>query len=597
MIEMAEKNIGIVVKLSGNAEIKSVDGVIRVVSVNDRIHEGDILTTSQNTSITLEFYNGQRLLVGANAEILLDETVYADQDNFSDDRVDQLAELQQLIVEGIDLADLEAAAAGTEQAAAALHAGSVYIRDGAESGVETQQTPVDVDNGNFNNQNTLGEDNLFVPTNTSNQGASTPVGTAPPVITTPPVDTTATATITVNNITTDNIVNASEAGGSIIVTGTVGGDAAPGDAISFTVGTTVYNGVVLAGNTFSIPVAGSDLASDTSFDVTVTGTDGAGNPFSATSTSTHTVDTTATASISVNNITTDNIVNASEAGSNINVTGTVGGDASPGDAISFTVGTTVYNGVVLAGNAFSIPVSGSDLAANTSFDITVTGTDGAGNPFSATSTSTHTADTNASASITVNNITADDIVNASEASGNINVTGTVSGDATVGDAISFTVGTTVYNSVVLAGNTFSIPVAGSDLAADTSFDVTVTGADDAGNPFSATTTSTHTVDTSASASITVNNITTDDIVNAVEASGNIDVTGTVSGDAAPGDAISFTVGTAAYNGIVLAGNIFSIPVAGSDLAADTSFDVTVTGADDAGNPFSATTTSTHTVDT
>ncbi|WP_344939316.1 Ig-like domain-containing protein, partial [Zhongshania borealis] len=335
-----------------------------------------------------------------------------------------------------------------------------------------------------------------------------------------------------------------------------------------------------------------DLAADTSFDATVAGTDAAGNPFTATTTSTHTVDTTATATITVNDITPDDIVNAAEAGASINVTGSVGGDATVGDAVSFTINGTPYSGTVLAGNTFSIAVAGSDLAADTSFDATVAGTDAAGNPFTATTTSTHTVDTSAAATITVNDITPDDIVNAAEAGTAINVTGTVGGDATVGDAISFTINGTPYSGTVLAGNTFSIAVDGADLAADTSFDATVTGTDAAGNPFTATTTSTHTVDTTATATITVNDITPDDIVNAAETGTTINVTGSVGGDASVGDAISFTINGTPYSGTVLAGNTYSIAVDGADLAADTSFDATVTGTDAAGNPFTATTTST-----
>ena len=411
------------------------------------------------------------------------------------------------------------------------------------------------------------------------------------------VDTSASATISVDDITADDIVNAAEAGGNINVTGSVGGDASVGDAVSFTVNGTDYAGTVLAGNVFSISVAGSDLAADTSFVATVVGTDAANNPFTATTTSTHSVDTSASATISVDDITADDIVNAAEAGGNINVTGSVGGDASVGDAISFTVNGTDYAGTVLAGNVFSISVAGSDLAADTSFVATVVGTDAANNPFTATATSTHSVDLTASATISVDDITADDIVNAAEAGGNINVTGSVGGDASVGDAISFTVNGTDYAGTVLAGNVFSISVAGSDLAADTSFVATVVGTDAANNPFTATTTSTHSVDTSASATISVDDITADDIVNAAEAGGNINVTGSVGGDAAVGDAISFTVNGTDYAGTVQAGNIFSISVAGSDLENDLSFDASVTGTDAANNPFTATTTSTHTVDT
>ena len=99
-------------------------------------------------------------------------------------------------------------------------------------------------------------------------------------------------------------------------------------------------------------------------------------------------------------------------------------------------------------------------------------------------------------------------MNAAEAGASINVTGNVAGDASPGDTINFTVNGTNYSGTVLAGNVYSITVAGSDLAADTSFDISVTGVDTGGNPFTATTTSTHTVDTSANATITVDNITT-----------------------------------------------------------------------------------------
>jgi len=101
--------------------------------------------------------------------------------------------------------------------------------------------------------------------------------------------TTATATIAVDPITADDVITAAEASAILAVTGSVGGDASQGDTVSFTLNGTGYSGSVDAAGNFSIDVAGMDLASDTSFEVTVEGTDGAGNPFSASTTSTHTV--------------------------------------------------------------------------------------------------------------------------------------------------------------------------------------------------------------------------------------------------------------------------------------------------------------------
>ena len=155
---------------------------------------------------------------------------------------------------------------------------------------------------------------------------------------------------------------------------------------------------------------GADLVADTSVDATVSGNDNAGNPFTANTTSNHSVDTSASATISVDNITADDIINAVEAATTIAVTGSVGGDASVGDAIDFTVNGTNYSGTVVAGNVFSVDVAGADLAADTSFDVSVSGSDAAGNPFTATTTSTHTTSLGVSASIAVDSITADDIL-------------------------------------------------------------------------------------------------------------------------------------------------------------------------------------------
>jgi len=304
------------------------------------------------------------------------------------------------------------------------------------------------------------------------------------------IDVKARANITVDSITADDVVNAAEAAGDIAITGTVGDAAGPGDVVRFTVNGADYSGKVRADNTFTISVSGKDLESDTSFDVTVEGRDTAGNSFSATTTSTHSVDTAAAATVTVDNITADDIVNAAEAAGKITVSGKVGEDATAGDAVSFTVNGTRYSGVIAAGNTFSIPVSGSDLQNDNSFDVTVEGADDAGNPFIATTTSTHSIDLVAMASITVDSITYDEIQHDTEAVGMVNVTGTVGGDATAGDLVSFKVYFTDYSGLVLAGNTFSIPVFGFDLSNQDSFDITVEGSDSAGNPFRETTTST-----------------------------------------------------------------------------------------------------------
>ena len=338
------------------------------------------------------------------------------------------------------------------------------------------------------------------------------------------VDTTAAASVTVDSITADDVVSAAEAGGMVNVTGSVGGDAAIGDIVSFTINGTNYSGTVQAGNTFSVAVAGADLAAGTSFDATVVGADNAGNPFTATTTSTYLVDTTAAATITVDDITADDVVNAAESGATINVTGRVGGDAAVGDTVSFTVNGTVYTGTVQAGNTYSVAVAGSDLAADTSFDVTVTGTDSAGNPFTASTTSTHSVDTSSAASVALDAIATDDIINAVEAGADLIISGTVGGDAVSGDSVVVSIGGNDYAATVNADNiTFSVTVPATDVAALTAGNVTatLTGSDDAGNPFTATSSRPFTIDTAATATISVDNITADDVVSAAEAGGTI----------------------------------------------------------------------------
>ncbi|RKF12825.1 Ig-like domain-containing protein [Alginatibacterium sediminis] len=426
------------------------------------------------------------------------------------------------------------------------------------------------------------------------------------------LDVNAAATITVDNITDDDVLNALEAGEDIAVSGTVGGDADLGDVITFRVHNTDYSTTVIdIGNGelgYTVDVAGSDLEQQTSFVITITGEDEAGNPFTQSVTSEHTLDFGAQATITVDPITEDDILNSIEADGIVVVTGGVGGDAAVGDPVTFTVNNQLYSTTVVdlgSGQlGYSVEVEGSDLQEQTSFDITVTGEDAAGNPFSQSVTSDHTLDLDASATITVRDITPDDVINAVESGVKLSVSGTVGGDAAVGDVVSFRVHNTDYSTTVIdigGGQLgYVVGVEGSDLKEQTSFDVTVSGFDDVGNPFSATTTSEHTVDLEASATITVDSITADDILNAVEVNEQITVSGTVGGDAAIGDAISFRVHDTAYSGSVIdlgGGQLgYRVDVAGSDLKEQTNFDITVTGTDDAGNPFTQSVTSEHTVD-
>src|SRR5439155_1179863 len=155
------------------------------------------------------------------------------------------------------------------------------------------------------------------------------------------------------------------------------------------------------------------------------------------------------------------------------------------DTVTLTVNGVNYTGTVALG-AFSINVAGSDLAADADFtiDASISSADAAGNIGTATDTETYTVDVTSSPTITLtSNITADDVINAAEAAGAVAITGTAGGGAQVGDTVTLTVNGNTYTGTVAAGNTFSINVAGADLAADADFtiDASIASADAAGN--------------------------------------------------------------------------------------------------------------------
>jgi hypothetical protein len=430
------------------------------------------------------------------------------------------------------------------------------------------------------------------------------------------VDTLALAgTVTINNITADDVINATESGQTIAVTGTAtGGDIAEGDTVTLEINGKTYTTTVTTGGVWSVDVSGSDLAADTAFNAVVTSSDAAGNTVNTTGSSTHTVDLAATAgTVSVNAITADDVINATESAQTIAVTGTAtGGDIAEGDTVTLEINNKTYTTTVVTGGAWSVDVAGSDLAADTAFNAVVTSSDAAGNTVNTTGSSTHTVDLAATAgTVSVNAITADDVINATESGQTIAVTGTATGgDIAEGDTVTLEINSKTYTTTVTTGGVWTVDVSGSDLAADTVFNAVVTSSDAAGNTVDTTGSSTHTVDVKAFGQIDVDKIAGDSVVDADEsATGKlVEITGYVGNDAMPGDAIKVTLdgvvigtGTVSTDQNSAGKYLYSVNVLGSDLAGTTASNphlkVTVTGEDAAGNAFSSENTEVYFVDT
>ena len=360
------------------------------------------------------------------------------------------------------------------------------------------------------------------------------------------VDVIIAASISIDNITADDIINIAESKVDIAVHGTVGDDVKVGDTVTITVGAQTYTTTVQTGNTWTVNVPGQVLVDNGTDNVkaTVTTTDIAGNTATANADHPYTVDTTIAASISIDNITTDNIINIVESKTDIAVHGSVGDDVKVGDTVIITVGTRTYTTTVQAGGTWTVNVPGHVLVDNGSDNVkaTVTTTDIAGNTATANADHPYSVDTTISASITIDNITADDIINMAESKTDIAVHGSVGDDVKVGDTVTITVGTQTYTTTVETGNIWTVNVPGQVLVDNGTDNVkaTVTTTDIAGNVATANADHPYTVDITIAASIVIDTISGDDIVTAAESSSQV-ITGTVGDDVKAGDIVTVSL--------------------------------------------------------
>ncbi|EGQ9831500.1 Ig-like domain-containing protein, partial [Vibrio vulnificus] len=314
------------------------------------------------------------------------------------------------------------------------------------------------------------------------------------------LDTTAQAgTVSVDPITSDDVITETEKNQTITVTGSAtGGDIKTGDIVTAIINGNEYKGSVSEGGSWELSVSGSDLAVDTAFEVTVNSTDAAGNEVTSKGESVHRFDDTPIiVNIDIDPITEDSVINASESQGDITISGTVSGEEFAEGTVTLIVNGKEFSGKVVDGR-YAIDVPGSDLLADADKEVTavVDVVNSKGQIGSSTSTEVYFVDTSSLATIRVNSITSDDVINLAESQSNVTVSGRVGFDAKAGDLVSMTINGTLYTATVVANKTWSVEVSGADLANDSSFIATVTGVDSAGNPYSASTTSTHTVDIS-----------------------------------------------------------------------------------------------------
>ncbi|MFP8690269.1 retention module-containing protein [Citrobacter portucalensis] len=427
------------------------------------------------------------------------------------------------------------------------------------------------------------------------------------------VDLKADAGVTVDNITADNVLNAQETGlPTIAVSGSVSGDVHQGESVTLKVNGQTYTATIDANKHYTVDINTSDLVADHSIEATVTGHDNHGNVQDTSITKAFSVDTTATAAVTVNTVGGDDVINADEikAGT-VEVSGTVNGDVHKNDKVYITV-----NGNPVEATVIELPhmngqlgykaiVSTADLQADPTIHVSVTGHDAAGNSQPATYDKTVVIDDHVDATIVLDTVSNDDVLNNVEAGKpTTTITGSVTGDVEVGDLVTVTVnGKDLTAKVIDSGGhkVFRVEASTVDLVHDQHITAHVVAHDDAGNRQQIDTDKTITVDRVASGTVSVDSVTADNVLNHQELSGQkVTITGHVGGDAQLDDPVTLTIGSTSVNGKVITlsnGHLgYLIDVDSAVLRANTSIDVKVTGHDAPGNPFTATSTHTYSVD-
>ncbi|HAS1344824.1 TPA: Ig-like domain-containing protein [Enterobacter hormaechei] len=369
---------------------------------------------------------------------------------------------------------------------------------------------------------------------------------------------TASVALTVNTLSGDDVINAAEAGASLVINGS-SAQFASGTQVTITLNGKSYTATIQSDGSWATTVPAADvgtLADGASYQVSVSAQDSAGN--SASATHTISVDTTAPV-ISVNTLSGDDVLNAAEAQQPLTVHGSSSAEA--GQTVTVTLGGKTYTALVANDGTWTLDVPAADLANLSEGALTVTASvnDKAGN--NGQRTHTLTVDTVAPA-VTISTVADDDIVNDAEQLAGQTISGTTTAEQ--GQTVTVSFNGHSYQATVAANGSWSVFVPGRDFLglSDGDYTITATVSDKAGNPGSAT----HDVTLNGDVpTIAINTFAQDDIVNAAEHGTPLVISGTT--DAPTGQTVTITLNGKTYTATVQNDGTWSYTVGSADVTA------------------------------
>lgn len=381
------------------------------------------------------------------------------------------------------------------------------------------------------------------------------------------IDTQNEIAMATGNVEGDGIVNAAERADGVVLNGV--GEA--GSSIAVTVAGTVLNTTVDASGNWSVTIpAASVPTGTTTLDVTAVSTDLAGN--TATANGSINIDTETNVSVVTDTVEGDGVVNAAEHADGVVLTG----QAEAGASVQVTMGTVTQAAVVAADGSWTASFAAADIPTGESTQtVTAVATDAAGNTATATgSVDVDTLVRNFNFTSTPGG--ADGVINADEAAQGLSLTGTTEPGGTVQVTLA---GVTVAATVAADGSWTANFTAAQLPSGEQTLTMTAVSTDLAGN--SETITQNVVIDTDAGLlTISADPVEGDDMVNFVEASDGVILTGTST----PFQTVDVTMNGVTHSVVTDASGVWIAPFAAGEIPQGTyTADITATTTDTAGN--------------
>ncbi|AOR64367.1 Ig-like domain-containing protein [Pectobacterium wasabiae] len=393
-------------------------------------------------------------------------------------------------------------------------------------------------------------------------------------------------------------LNLSDAQAGQTLSGTTGLHGA-GQTVSITIGSTVYSGTVDSNGNWSLQLPSSALTglADGILNISVTVSDAAGN--TSTVQGSASVDLTPPV-LTINPISTDNIINIAESLLPLEITGTSPvNDSGRPIIVNVTINGQIYQGLAQADGTWSVTVSAGDLQnmPNGITAITATLTDAAGNTGTVSHSITLDTDPAKAPILTIATLSTDDYLNLTESGQPLTIAGS-SQNVEQGQQVTITLNNQTYFATVGANGSWSVQVSATDVGnvPDGKQTVSASVTDVSGNPGSATHFITVITDAANLPSIAIATLSGDDIISTQSSQFDLLISGSTT-NVQVGQRVTVMLNSKTYLAIVGADGNWSTTVPASDVQnlPQGSQNVTATVSDIAQN--SETTTHPFTVDT